>query len=137
MMTARLVGVMVLFLMTTHSIAGKLEIGIPEAPLDRTVMVGRYYSGLCLGGSITLVLKRNGNFVAESHGCTGKSGETSGVWSLSNTHIVLTPKKEKGLIERLSNTFEVRRDKGRLFLVRADDGDGHGKSLLFEKSEQR
>lgn len=136
-MTARLVGVMALFLMIAHSTAGELEIGVPEAPLNRKVMAGRYYSGACLGGTITLVLKRHGTFVAESHGCTGKSGEAWGVWSLSNTHIVLTPKKEKGLIERLSDRFEVRRDKGYLFLVRPDYSDGHGKFLLFEKSEQK
>src|SRR5215813_10085028 len=111
MMIARLVGVMVLFLMTGHSVAGELEIGIPEAPANRKVISGRYYSGPCLGGSITLVLKRNGTFVAQSHGCTGKSGGALGVWSLSDTYIVLNPQKEKGLIEQLSNTFEVRRDK--------------------------
>ena len=136
-MTARLVGVLALFVMAAHGIAGTLEIGIPEAPPNRKVMAGRYYSGLCVGGSITLVLKRNGTFAAESHGCTGKSGEASGAWSLSNTQILLTPKKEKGLMEGLLGAFEVRRDKGRWFLVRADDTDGYGKSLVFEKSGQK
>src|SRR5205807_1494101 len=45
MMTARVVGVMIVFAMTAHCKAGKLEIGISEAPPNRKIMVGRYYSG--------------------------------------------------------------------------------------------
>ena len=137
MMIARFFGLVALVLMTARSIAGEVEIGLAEAPTGRKVMVGRYYSEPCLGGSITLDLKKNGTFVAESHGCTGKSGEALGVWSLSDTRIVLFAQKEKGLIEQLSNTFEVRRDRGRWFLVRADNKSGHRKSLLFEKHQSR
>jgi hypothetical protein len=123
--------------MLPHGNAGKLEIGIPEAPANRKIMAGRYYSGPYMGGAIALVLKRNGTFTAESHVCGSKSGESSGTWSLSNTQIVLTPKKEKGLIEGRLHAFEVRRGKGRWFLVQGDDSGCYGKRLFFEKSEQK
>lgn len=131
-----------LFLAVGQAVAGKIEKGVPEAPPNTKAVAGSYYCGDGTGYNVTLTLKDDGTYSGEWHGCLGKYGEASGTWKLSEKQIVLTPTKEKEMMEGHLKTLDVMKYKAGWIFVRADDRDfydKHGVSRYscFKKKEQK
>ena len=131
-----------LFLAVGHALAGEIEKGVPEAPPNTKAVAGSYYCGDGKGYNVTLTLKSDDTYFGEWHGCLGNYGEASGTWKLSDKQIVLTPKKEKNMMEGHLKTLDVMKYKDGWIFVRADDRDfydKHGVSRYscFQRREQK
>jgi hypothetical protein len=124
------------------ALAGDIEKGEPAVPTNTMAVAGSYYCGDGTGYNVTLTLKKDGSYSAEWHGCLGKYGDASGSWKLSDKRIVLTPKKEAGMMQGHLRTLDVLKYKGSWIFVRADDKDfydKHGVSRYscFQKRDQK
>jgi hypothetical protein len=111
-------------------------------PPDAKAVAGRYYCGDGLGYNVTLILKKDGTYSGEWQGCLGKYGEASGGWTLSDHQIVLTPKKESGMMEGHLKTLDVLKHEEGWIFVRSDhryfyDKDGVSRNSCFQKADQK
>jgi hypothetical protein len=117
-----------------HTPAGEIEKGIPEAPPNAKAVAGSYYCGDGLGYNVTLTLKDNGTYSGEWHGCLGKYGDASGSWKLSDKRIILTPKKESGMMKGHLKTLDVLKYKNRWIFVQSLDRDFYDKHGVSDSS---
>lgn len=127
MKTRGIITSIVFMIMTAHILATDIEKGTPEAPPNAKAVAGSYYCGDGTGYNVTLILKENGVYSGEWHGCLGKYGEASGTWKVSDKQIVLTPKKEKDMMKGHLKTLDVMKHKGGWIFVRANDRDFYDK----------
>jgi len=131
-----------LFIAAGHVLAGGIEKGVPEAPPNTKAVAGSYYCGDGTGYNVTLALKNDGTYSGEWHGCLGKYGDASGNWKLSDKRIILTPKKETGMMQGHLKALDVLKYKDGWIFVRANDRDfydKHGVSRYscFQKREEK
>ena len=93
--------------------------------------VGSYYRGDGLGYNILLDLSHDGSYGAEWHGCLGLYGTARGSWSVSGEQILLSPSKEKDMLEGHLRQLDVVKHGDQWILVQSDDRefyDAHGLS---------
>ncbi|MBI2437640.1 MAG: hypothetical protein HYV36_02345 [Lentisphaerae bacterium] len=136
-------GCVVLMLGLCVAFAGdEKEKGTPEAPPNAKAIAGSYYRGDGTGYNIYLILKADGKYTAEWHGCLGKYGEASGKWSLNDKSITLKPSKEDGMMKGHLKTLHVLKLKGQWIFVPADDREfydkwGVSRYSCFQKQDKK
>jgi hypothetical protein len=119
------------------------EKGTPEVPSSAKAVAGSYYRGDGLGYNISLILKEDGKYTTEWHGCLGKYGEASGKWSLNDKSITFTPSKEEGMMKGYLRSLDIMKFTGDWILVPTEKRDrefydkwGVNRSSCFQKREK-
>ena len=103
------------------------EKGKPAAPPNAKAVAGNYYRGDGTGYNIYLTLKADGKYTAEWHGCLGKYGEASGLWTLKDKKIAFKPSNEQGMIKGHLKTLDILQFRGKWIFVPSDDRDFYDK----------
>lgn len=119
-----------------------IEKGVPGIPPDAKSIAGNYYYGDGTGYNVYLTLKENGSYSSVWRGCFGKYGEALGKWAISNEQIVLTPKKEKGMMQNHLRKLDALKFKTAWIFVKSDDREfydkyGVSRYSCFQKADEK
>ena len=118
------------------------EKGAPESPPNAKAVAGDYYRGDGTGYNIYLVLKEDGKYTAEWHGCLGTYGEAAGQWTVKDKRIAFKPSEEKDMMKGHLKNLDVLKFKGKWIFVPADDREFYDKwgvtrFSCFQKQEKK
>jgi hypothetical protein len=86
-------------------------------PANAKTVAGDYFRGDGTGYNVSLLLKENGKYTAECHGCLGNYGTASGDWKFTDNRIVLIPVNETGIMKGHLKTLDALNRKGSWVLM--------------------
>ncbi len=109
-----------------------------KLPKDISELPGAYYRGDGLGYNLSLDLNQDQSYLAILSGCLGEYGRSTGIWSLEEGRVLLSPIEESDSMRRHLKELHVGYQKEVLFLFPNPDSDsfkqyGPSRSSVFSR----